>query len=54
MGVCDIKIFDKKCKYNKCKYIHYQKEEPDNSKNLEKIYHLFESTEIFNNKELPS
>lgn len=41
MGVCDVKIYEQKCKYNKCKYIHYVPESEENSRNLEKISHLY-------------
>jgi mRNA (2'-O-methyladenosine-N6-)-methyltransferase len=53
-GFCENEIYEKKCKFAKCKYMHYSLEEKYMSRNLDGIYKTFESEMIFENEALPS
>lgn len=53
-GFCENEFYDKKCKFGKCKYIHYSLEPTNLTRLLPSIYKTFTSETNYQKKALPS
>ena len=53
-GMCENEFYDKKCKFGKCKYIHYALEERNITRLLDGIYKTYKAEINYKNNSLPS